>query len=131
MNFALGYILSASCVLPSVNFYQQLLATTIAPFVVATGLVLTYYMAKRRAGIGSARVMAKRAAWSRHVTAGLLLSFLVSMYVRFLASEEQPSDGEMHIDSKHVKPWLGSRSDPLACACRCCAVPNAILGTGD
>ncbi|CAM9792494.1 unnamed protein product, partial [Laminaria digitata] len=46
LNFDLGYILSASCVLPSVNFYQQLLATTIAPFVVAAGLVLTYYMAK-------------------------------------------------------------------------------------
>ncbi|CAN0413267.1 unnamed protein product, partial [Laminaria digitata] len=32
LNFDLVYILSASCVLPSVNFYQQLLATTIAPF---------------------------------------------------------------------------------------------------
>lgn len=78
LNFDLGYMLSASCVLPSMNFYHQLLATTIAPFVVAAGLMLTYQLARRRTGIGSAGVIAKRAAWSRHVTAGLLLTFLVS-----------------------------------------------------
>ncbi|CAN0556127.1 unnamed protein product, partial [Laminaria digitata] len=48
LNFDLGYIVSASCVLPSVNFYQSLLATTLGPFVAAAGLMLTYRMAKRR-----------------------------------------------------------------------------------
>lgn len=81
LNFDLGYIVSASCVLPYVNFYHQLLATTLGPFVATAGLVLTYRMANRRAGIGSAGVIARRAAWSRHVTAGLLLTFVVSVYL--------------------------------------------------
>lgn len=77
-NLDLGYILSASCILPPLNFYQQLLATTITPVVIAAGLVVTYHLSKLQAGIGSAGVRAKQAAWSRHVTAGLLLTFLVS-----------------------------------------------------
>ena len=90
LNFDLGYILSASCVLPSVNFYGRLLATTISPFVVAAGLALTYHMAKRWAGIGSAGVRAKTAAWSRHIQAGLLLTFLVMILCtgQFLAFGE-------------------------------------------
>lgn len=78
LNFDVGYVLSASCVLPSVNYYHRLLATTLAPFIMAAGLAFTYRAAKRRAGIGSAGVAAREAAWSRHVTAGLLLTFLVS-----------------------------------------------------
>ena len=77
VNFDMGDIFSASCILPSANFYVRLLLTTLAPLVLAAVLVLTYNMAKRRAGIGSAGVIAKRAAWSRHVAAGLLLTFLV------------------------------------------------------
>ena len=78
-NFDLGYILSASCFLPSMNVYQQLLDTTMAPLIMAGGLVLTYHLAKHRAGIGSVRVVAKLAAWSKHVTAVLLLTSLVSV----------------------------------------------------
>lgn len=81
LNFDLGYIISASCVLPSVNFYQRLLATTIAPFVVAVGLTMTYRIAKGRAGIGLAGLIARKEAWSRHVTAGLLLTFLVRICI--------------------------------------------------
>lgn len=77
LNFDLGYIVSASCVLPSVNFYHSLLATTLGPFVAAAGLVLTYRMANRRASIGSVGMIARRDAWSRHVAAGLLLTFAV------------------------------------------------------
>ncbi|CAM9298394.1 unnamed protein product, partial [Laminaria digitata] len=76
-NFDIGDLFSASCLLPSVNFYQRLLAATLTPLLLAGGLVLTYRMAKRRAGIGSTAVIASRAAWSRHVAAGLLLTFLV------------------------------------------------------
>ena len=79
LNFDLGYIVSASCVLPSVNFYQQLLATTLAPLVAAAVLAITYRIAKGRAGIGSAGVIAKRAARSRHLSAGLLLTFMVGV----------------------------------------------------
>ena len=79
-NFDLGYIVSASCVVPYLNFYQRLLATTLTPFALVAGLVWTYRMAKRRSGIGSAGEVARRAAWLRHVTAGLLLTFLVSTY---------------------------------------------------
>lgn len=89
VNLEIGQLLSASCALPPVNFYARLLVTTLTPLVVAGGMVLTYQMAKRRAGIGSAGMMARRAAWSRHVAAGLLLTFLVGVFVfyRFLRSE--------------------------------------------
>lgn len=79
VNFDVGNIFSASCALPFVDFYQRLLLTTLAPIGLGAVLVLTYWMAKRRAGIGSAGVLARRAAWSRHMAAGLLLTFLVSL----------------------------------------------------
>ena len=92
VNLDIGRIVSASCILPSVNFYVRLLVTTLAPLVLAVGLLLTYYMATRRAGIGSAGVIARRAAWSRHVAAGLLLTFLVRLSRLFLRLR---------------KPWAG------------------------
>ena len=76
-NFDVGDLFSASCLIPSLNFYQRLLLTTMTPLVLTAVLALTYNMAKRRAGIGRAGVIALRAAWSRHVAAGLLLTFLV------------------------------------------------------
>ena len=79
VNLDLGSIVSASCVLPSANFYLSLLLTTLTPLGLAALLVLTFHMAKHRAGIGSAGAIARRAAWSRHVAAGLLLTFLVSL----------------------------------------------------
>ena len=77
VNLDIGHIFSASCVLPPVNFYTRLLVTTLVPLMLAVGLLLTYNMAKYSAGIGSVGMVAKRAAWSRHVAAGLLLTFLV------------------------------------------------------
>lgn len=77
VNLDLGNIFSASCIFHSVNFYARLLITTLGPLVLICGLILTYHLAKRLAGIGSAAVIAKRAAWSRHTAAGLLLLFLV------------------------------------------------------
>ena len=77
VNLDVGSIFSGTCVLPDVNFYQRLLLTTLAPLGLALVLVFTFNMAKRRAGIGSASVIARRAAWSRHMAAGLLLTFLV------------------------------------------------------
>ena len=79
VNLDLGSIFSASCVLPSANFYLSLLLTTLTPLGLAAVLVFTFHMAKHRAGIGSAGVIARRAAWSRHVAAGLLLTFLVRL----------------------------------------------------
>ena len=80
LNFDLGYILTASCALPYFNFYQRLLATTLAPIAFAAGMVLTYRLAKRRSGVGRAAETARRAASSRHVTAGLLLTLIVSTH---------------------------------------------------
>ena len=77
VNLDLGLTFSASCILPPVNFYGRLLVATLTPLVLAAGLVLTYRVAKRRADIGWAGVIARRDAWSRHVSAGLLLTFLV------------------------------------------------------
>ena len=77
VNLDIGNIFSASCLLPTTNFYVRLLVTTLAPLVLATALVITYHLAKSRAGIGRAGVIARRAAWSRHVAAWLLLTFLV------------------------------------------------------
>lgn len=78
INLELGHIFSASCLLPTINFYKSLLATTLTPIGLGMVLVVTYRMAKSRGGIGTAGVIAKRAAWSRHMAAGLLLTFLVS-----------------------------------------------------
>ncbi|CAM9376759.1 unnamed protein product, partial [Laminaria digitata] len=87
VNLDIGQIFSASCVLPPVNFYTRLLVATLTPLVLAAGLLLTYQMAKHRAAIGSAGVVARRAAWSRHVAAGLLLTFLVFTSVSTLVFE--------------------------------------------
>lgn len=78
VNLDLGHIMSSSCILPSVTFYERLLVTTLVPIVLAGVLVLTYQSATRTAGNGPAGVIACRAARSRHMAAGLLLLFLVS-----------------------------------------------------
>ena len=83
INFDLANVFSASCVLPGLNFYQRLLVTTMAPIALFGVLVVTYQLAKRRAGIGMAGIVEKRAAWSRHMAAGLLLTFLVSLNYPF------------------------------------------------
>ena len=79
INFDLANVFSASCVFPGLNFYQRLLVTTLAPIALFGVLVVTYQVAKRRAGIGMTGIVQKRAAWSRHMAAGLLLTFLVSL----------------------------------------------------
>lgn len=84
VNLDVGHIFAASCVLPGVTFHHRLLLTTLTPILLAVVLVFTYWMAKRRAGIGSAGVLAARAAWSRHMAAGLLLTFLVRRCYNFL-----------------------------------------------
>lgn len=78
VNFDLGSIFSASCIIPTASFYKRLLLATLAPIGLGGVLVITYRMAARRAGIGSMSVIRMRAAWSRHLTVGLLLTFLVS-----------------------------------------------------
>ena len=79
VNLDLANVLSASCVIPELIFYQRLLVTTLVPIALFGVLFVTYYLAKRRAGIGTAGITWRRAAWSRHMSAGLLLTFLVSL----------------------------------------------------
>ena len=79
INFDIGAVVSASCIMPEVSFYHRLLLTTLAPLALALVLVLTYQIARRREGVGSASVIASKNAWSRHMAAGLLLSFLVRL----------------------------------------------------
>lgn len=71
VNLDIGQILAASCILPALDFYERLLLTTLTPLGLAMALVLTYQLAKRREG------SARRMAWSRHMAAGLLATFLV------------------------------------------------------
>ncbi|CAN0092645.1 unnamed protein product, partial [Laminaria digitata] len=40
VNLDIGNIFSASCLLPTANFYVRLLVTTLAPLVLAAGLLL-------------------------------------------------------------------------------------------
>ena len=82
VNFDLASLFAGSCILPVLDFYQRLLLTTLAPLVLALLLACTYWMAvrrARRAGTGAASAMLRKAAWSRHMAAGLLISFLVSL----------------------------------------------------
>ena len=83
INFDLANIFSASCMFPGLNFYQRLLVTTLAPIALFGVLVVTYQLAKRRTEIGTAGIVERRAAWSRHMAAGLLLTFLVSLNYPF------------------------------------------------
>ncbi|CAM9106040.1 unnamed protein product, partial [Hapterophycus canaliculatus] len=94
VNLDVGHIFTASCILPAVSFYHRLLLTTLTPLVLAAVLVLTYWMAKRRVGLGSAGVLAARAAWSRHMAAGLLLTFLVFTSTSTMAFKTFPCDNE-------------------------------------
>ena len=80
VNLDMGSIFSASCILPSVNFYVGLLVSTLAPLLLVALLVLTYQIAKYRAKIEDSGEVARRAAWSRHMAAGLLLTFMVRFY---------------------------------------------------
>lgn len=88
VNLDIGHTFSATCVLPPLNFYARLLVTSLTPLVLAGVLVLTYRIARRRADIGWAGVIARRDAWSRHVSAGLLLTFLVRSCVVKLGSPQ-------------------------------------------
>lgn len=78
VNLDIGQILAAACFVPTLDFYERLLVSTLTPVGLAMALVLTYQLAKRREG--SARLF----AWSRHTAAGLLVTFLVS-FVRVAA----------------------------------------------
>ncbi|CBJ30764.1 Polymorphic membrane protein [Ectocarpus siliculosus] len=106
LSFDLEHVLSASCVFPVMDFYQRLLVTTLVPLGVAMVLVLTYWMAKRRAGSGSAGALGRRAAWSRHVAAGLLLSFLVfiatsTMAFKTFACDDEAVEGESYLGADY------------------------------
>ena len=83
INFDLANVFSASCVFPGLNFYQRLLVTTLGPIALFGVLVVTYQLAKGRAGIGMAGIVERRAAWSRHMATGLPLTFLVSLNYPF------------------------------------------------
>ncbi|CAB1104292.1 unnamed protein product [Ectocarpus sp. CCAP 1310/34] len=66
---------------------------------VAMVLVLTYSITKRRARAGSAGSLRRRAAWSRHVAAGLLRSFSVfiatsNMAFKTFAYDDEAVEGE-------------------------------------
>ncbi|CAN0047697.1 unnamed protein product, partial [Ectocarpus fasciculatus] len=102
INLDIGSIFAGTCVLPRVSFYQRLLVTTVTPIGLAGVLLLTYTMAKRRAGIGSASVVARKAAWSRHMAAGLLLTFLVftstsTVVFKTFACDDQAVEGESYL----------------------------------
>lgn len=118
LNFDLGYILSASCILPSVNFYHSVLATTIGLLGVAAGLVLTYRVAKDRAGTGAAGLIATNDAWSRHVAAGLLTTFLVSA-IGFGASlwQRNPPGRVMPIGRKNIESRPDSEPESTMYVC--------------
>lgn len=76
VNLDIGQLVSALCVLPPVNFLMRLLVATLTALLYAVGLVLTYRMAKCRAGTSSAGVIARRDAWSMHAAGWLLPMFL-------------------------------------------------------
>eukprot|EP00752_Nemacystus_decipiens_P008150 g7289.t1 len=102
VNFDLGSILSASCLVGRVDLYQRLLLTTLTPLGLVLVLVCTYWVAKRRAGTGSASVLARRAAWTRHMAAGLLLAFLVltstsTVVFQIFACDEEAVEGESYL----------------------------------
>lgn len=66
--------LSSSCIFPSLNHYSKLLATTIIPIVLFFIMVGTYLLSRKINGISEDSL---RATWSRHVSVGLVITFLI------------------------------------------------------
>ena len=73
LDFDLGWILSASCVV-NIDFHDRLLFATIGPIVVILLLGMTYYIAARRNRQSEG---ALQSVQHKHLSAVLLLTFLV------------------------------------------------------
>eukprot|EP00903_Cladosiphon_okamuranus_P020453 g18773.t1 len=96
VNFDLASLFVGSCILPALDFYQRLLLTTLAPIALAALLACTYWTAIRRAGASG---ILRKAAWSRHMAAGLLITFLVftstsTIAFKTFACDEEAVEGE-------------------------------------
>ncbi|CAN0413867.1 unnamed protein product, partial [Scytosiphon promiscuus] len=72
-NFGLGWILSAGCVV-DLDFYHQLVISTVGPLVALLFLAGTYTVATTITG-GAPDAL--QTIWNRHVSMVLLLTFLV------------------------------------------------------
>ncbi|CAM9273146.1 unnamed protein product [Ectocarpus sp. 4 AP-2014] len=76
VNFDLGSVFAAACLVSDVDFHARLLVSTIGPLVVAGSLAITYRIAVRKhsASDGAAAIETIR---HKHVTGFLFLTFLV------------------------------------------------------
>lgn len=87
--------ISASCIVGELNFYARLIASTLAPLVTLTLLLVTYLISLRRYP-GNTAVAARERQNSavRHASAALLVCFLVRVvrYVRLMWPTFLPGD---------------------------------------
>ncbi|CAM9340915.1 unnamed protein product, partial [Hapterophycus canaliculatus] len=76
INFDLGSLLAIGCLWSDIDFHARLLLSTLGPLVLLGFLVITYLIAVRRNGASSNAAVTERIR-HRHLTALLLLTFLV------------------------------------------------------
>lgn len=93
VNFDLGWILSAGCIV-SVDFHDRLLIATISPIVVLLSLAGTYAVAAR---IHRGKVQVLQYIWNKHVSVVLFVMFVVyssvsSVLFQTFACEELDDD---------------------------------------
>ena len=122
INLDLGWMISAGCLWPDINFHGRLLFTTLGPLVALAYLGATYAFAvvkTRRQPVGASpthvsKEIARERVDTEHTSALLLLSFLVyssasSSVFRMFACDHL-DDGEVYLradyrilctDSKH------------------------------
>ncbi|CAM9115842.1 unnamed protein product, partial [Laminaria digitata] len=75
INFDLGFIVSAGCIWPGIDFHDRLLASTLWPLAVLGLLVVTYTVAVRRKSASCKMVREK--IRNKHLSVMLLLLFFV------------------------------------------------------
>ena len=97
LDFDLGWMLSASCVV-NIDFHDRLLFATIGPIVVILSLAMTYYIAARRNRQSQG---ALQSVQHKHLSAVLLLTFFVysnvsSMLFQTFACEHL-EDGKLYL----------------------------------
>lgn len=66
--------LSSSCIFPSLDHYRRLLATTIIPITLLLVMTGTYFLSRKINGVSRDSL---QATWARHVSVGLVITFLI------------------------------------------------------
>ena len=113
LDFDLGWMLSASCVV-GIDFHDRLLFATIGPIVVILLLAMTYYIAARR---NQQSEGALQSVQHKHLSAVILLTFMVYSNVSSILFQtfacEHLEDGELYLRADYRIECDSAKHDKL------------------